>query len=154
MQSAHDLDVERLKRVPGGLNEVDAGMDAVVDDVHAVNLVLGVEVGVKSLLNVLHDRSPRVVVIDEVTKAGRVHHGQAQADAVLLNVGADALYAHGLGSKVQRRLLALLGRVKGRVEESVDKGRFAKARFTCHPMSARSYNHYRTDDGPRTYQRP
>lgn len=58
MQSAHDLDVKWLKRVPGGLDKVDAGMDAVVDDVHAVNLVLGVEVGVKSLLNVLHNRSP------------------------------------------------------------------------------------------------
>lgn len=109
MQSAHHLDVERLERVAGGLDEVYTCVDAVVDNVHAVDLVFGIEVGVEPLLDVLHDWSPRVIVVHEITKARSINDSQAEADAVLLDVGADALYADGLGCEVERRLLALLG---------------------------------------------
>ena len=111
VKSAHDLDIQRLERVASRLNEVNAGVHAVVDNVHAVDLVLGVEVSIKSLLDVLDNGSPRVIVINEVTKARGINHGQTETDAILFNVGADGLYANGLGSKVKRRLLALLGRV-------------------------------------------
>jgi hypothetical protein len=58
MKATHHLNIQRLKCVAGGLNEVDAGVDAVVDDVHAVDLVLGIEVGVETLLNVLDNGPP------------------------------------------------------------------------------------------------
>jgi hypothetical protein len=40
MQSAHNLDVQGLQRMAGGLNEVDACMDTIINDVHTVDLVL------------------------------------------------------------------------------------------------------------------
>jgi hypothetical protein len=131
MQAAHDLDVQRLQRVAGRLDEVDAGVDAIVDDVGAVDLVLGLEIGVVSLLDVLDDGAPRDVVVDEVAEAGGVDDGQAQADAVLLDVGARGLDGDGLGADVQARGLGLLGRVEGRVEERVDQGRLSEAGLAC-----------------------
>lgn len=93
----HDFNIEGLERVTGGLDEVDNCVNAVVDDVHAVDLVLGIEVSVKSLLNVLNNRVPRFVVIDEVTESRCVNDSQSQANAVLLDIGADRLYRNGLG---------------------------------------------------------
>lgn len=40
MQSAHNLDVQGLQRMAGGLNEVDACMNTIINDVHTVDLVL------------------------------------------------------------------------------------------------------------------
>lgn len=114
----------------GGLDEVDAGMDAVVDNVAAVDLVLGLEVGVEALLNVLDNRAPRVVVVDKVTKSRSVHHSQAQTHAVLLNVSAGRLDRHGLGDDVGIGAGALLGRVEGGVKQGVDKSRLSQAGFT------------------------
>lgn len=130
MQPAHDLNLKGLERVASGLDEEDAGMDAVVDNVHAVNLVLSVEVRVEALLNVLDNGAPRLVVVHKVTEAGRVDDGQAQANARLLDVGADGLDLDSLRNDVERRALLLLGGVEGRVEEGVDKSRLSEAGFT------------------------
>lgn len=74
MQLLHHLNVDGLQGVASGLNEVDNGVDAVVDNVHAVNLVLGIQVGVKALLNVLDNGVPGLIVVDEVAKAGCVDY--------------------------------------------------------------------------------
>jgi hypothetical protein len=58
VQLLHDLNIERLERVACGLDEIDDSVDTVVDNVHAVDLVLSIEVGVKSLLNVLNNGVP------------------------------------------------------------------------------------------------
>jgi hypothetical protein len=76
MKSAHNLDVQRLQSMTSRLNEVNAGMDAVVNDVHAVDLVLSIQVGIESLLNVVHDWSPRLVIVDKVSKSGCINNGQ------------------------------------------------------------------------------
>lgn len=55
VQSAHNFNVEGLQRVAGGLDEVDTGVDTVVDDVCTVDFVLSLEVGIVSLLNILHN---------------------------------------------------------------------------------------------------
>ena len=130
MQALHDLDVQGLQGVAGGLDEEDAGMDAVVNDVHAVDLVLGIEVGVEALLDVVDDGAPRLVVVDEVAEARGINNGQAETHAGLLNVGADGLDGDGLRDDVEAGALALLRGVEGRVEERVDEGRLAEARFT------------------------
>ena len=130
MQALHDLDVQGLQGVAGGLDEEDAGMDAVVNNVHAVDLVLGIEVGVKALLDVVDDGAPRLVVVDEVAEARGINNGQAETHAGLLNVGADGLDGDGLRDDVEAGALALLRGVEGRVEERVDEGRLAEARFT------------------------
>ena len=67
MEAAHDLNVKRLQSMASGLNEVDTGMDSVINNVHAIDLVLGLEIGIKSLFDVLHNWSPGVVVVDEVS---------------------------------------------------------------------------------------
>lgn len=105
-----------------GLNEEDAGVNTVVDNVHAVDLVLSIEVSIETLLDVVHNRAPRLVVVDEVTEAGCVNNSQSETDTGLLDIRADGLDGNSLGNNVQARSLALLGRVKGGVEESVDKG--------------------------------
>lgn len=130
MQTTHDFDIERLERVASGLNEVDTGVDAVVDNVHAVDLVLGIEVGIEALLDVLGDWAPGVVVVHEVAEAGGVDHSQAQANSVLFDIGADGLDVDSLGVEVERRLLALLGRVERGIEEGVDQSRLSEARLT------------------------
>lgn len=114
-----------------GLDEEDTRMDAVVNNVHAVDLVLRVEVSIESLLNVVDDGAPRLVVVDEVTEPGGIDDCQAKTNAGLLNVGADGLDGNGLGNDVEARSLALLGGVQGGVEECVYESRLAQARLAC-----------------------
>lgn len=151
VKTFHHLDVQRLQRMARWLNEKDAGMDPVVNNVHTIDLVLGVEVGIKALLDVVNNRPPRLVVVHEVAKAGRVDNGQAQTNTSLLNVSADGLDGDSLGNDVEARALALLGRVKRGVEQSVDQSRLSEARFTC-VLSASAFERKRFD--LRTYQRP
>lgn len=101
VQPAHDFDVKRLQRVAGGLDEVDAGMNAVVHNVHAVDLVLSVKVSIEALLDVLDNRPPRIIVVDKVTKPRSVNNRQAETHAVLFNIRGDGLDADSLGCKVQ-----------------------------------------------------
>ena len=120
VKAAHDLNVERLKRVTSRLNEENTSMDSVVDDVHAVDLVLSIQVRVESLFNVVDNRAPGLIVVDEITETRSVDNSKAETDTSLLNVGADGLDGNGLGNNVEARALALLGGVERGVEESVD----------------------------------
>ncbi len=131
MQAAHDLDIQRLEGVASGLDEVDTSVDTVVDNVAAVNLVLSLEVGVETLLDVLDNRAPRVVVVDKITEARGIDDAQAETDTVLLDVGAGGLDRHGLRDNVGIGTGALLRGVEGGVEQGVDKGRLSEAGFTC-----------------------
>lgn len=60
MQAAHELDVERLKAVPVGRDEVEAAVHALVGLHLAVHLRLGVQVLVILGLDVLDDWLPTV----------------------------------------------------------------------------------------------
>lgn len=130
VQSAHDLDVQRLQGVTCGLDKVDASVDAVVNNVHAVDLVLGVQICVKTLLNVLDNGAPRLGVVDKVSKARGVDDRQSQADSILFNVGTDGLNRHGAGCKVETGLLGFLWRIERCVEKGVDERRLSEAGFT------------------------
>lgn len=114
----------------GGLDEENASVDAVVNNVHAVDLVLGIEVCVISSLNIVDNGAPRLVIVDKVTKSGSVDDSQAETDTSLLNIGADGLNLNSLGNDVQARALALSGRVQRSVEEGVDESGLAETRFT------------------------
>lgn len=114
-----------------GLDEVDTGMDPVVNDVCAVDLVLGLEEGIVSLLNVLHNWAPGVIVVDKVSKAGSIDNGQAKTDAVLLNIGTGRLDRHSLGDDIVAWASTFLRGVKGGIEEGVHKSRLSQSRFTC-----------------------
>lgn len=131
VKSAHDLDVKGLEGVASRLDEEDTSVNSVVNDVHAVDLVLGIEVGVEALLNVVGNGAPRLVVVDKVAEARSVNNGQAETNTSLFDIGADGLDGDGLGDDVEARTLALLGGVQGGVEEGVNKRGLAKTRFTC-----------------------
>jgi hypothetical protein len=64
-------------------------MYAVVHDVHAIDLVLGIQICIEALLDVLHNRTPRSIVVHKVTKAGGINNGQTETNAILLDVRAD-----------------------------------------------------------------
>lgn len=130
VQSAHNLNIKRLQGVTSRLNEVDASVDTVVDNVHAVDLVLCVQVCIETLLNVFHNRAPGFVVVHKVSEARRVNNSKSQTHAILLNVGADGLDGNSAGSKVEAGLLGLLWWVERRVEECVHERRLSETRFT------------------------
>ena len=54
------------------LDEVDAGMHTVVDDIHPVDLVFGIQVCIKASLDVVDDWFPGVVIVDKVSKTGGI----------------------------------------------------------------------------------
>lgn len=125
MKATHDFNIQGLQRMAGWLDEVDAGMDSVVHNVHAIHLVLCLEIGIESLLNVFHNWSPGIIIVDKVTKARGINHGQTEADSILFNVCTDGLDGDCLGDDVQAGPLALAWRIKRGVEESIDQGRFS-----------------------------
>lgn len=131
VQPAHDLNVQRLQGMAGGLDKVDASVDAVVDDVRAVDLILGLQIRVAPLLDVLHDGAPRVVVVHKVTESGSVDDGQAKADAVLLDVRTDGLDRHGLGDDIVAGTGGFFRGIERGIEERVHESRLAQSRFTC-----------------------
>jgi hypothetical protein len=133
VQTLHHLDVKGLERMAGGLDEEDASVDTVVNNVHPVDLVFGIQVGIEALFNVVHNRPPRFVVVHEVTKAGSVNYRQSETNTGLLNVCADGLDGNRLGNDVEAGFLALLGWVQRGVEEGVDKRRLSETGFTCVP---------------------
>lgn len=77
MKSAHNFNVQRLQRMARGLDKVHTSVNPVIHNVHAVDLVLGIQVSIKALLNVIHNWSPRFVIIDEVTKTRGIDNGQS-----------------------------------------------------------------------------
>lgn len=129
VETLHDLNVERLQRVASGLDKEDTCVDAVVHDVHPVDLVLSIQVSIEALLDVIRDWPPGLVVVDEVTEARGINNGQAQANTGFLDICADGLDGDSLGQNVEARSLALLGRVEGSIEQSVYKGRLSETRL-------------------------
>lgn len=129
MEALHDLDIQRLQGVASGLDEEDTSVNAVVDNVHAIHLVLGIQVGVEALLDVVGNWAPRLIIVDKVTETRGVDNGQAETDTSLLDISADGLNGHSLGEDVEARALALLGWVQRCVEECVDQGRLSEPRL-------------------------
>ena len=99
-------------------------MDTIIHNVYPVHLVFRVEVCIESLFNILDDRPPRVVIVDEITKSWSVDHRQTQANAIFLDIGADRLYRDGFWDDLEARAFSFLGRVKRGIEEGIDKGGF------------------------------
>lgn len=130
MQAAHHLNIQGLEGVTGRLNKVNAGVDSVVDDVAAVNLIFGLQVGIETLLDVLNDGAPRIVVVHKITETGGVNNAQTQTDTILLDISAGRLDRDGLGDDIGIGARALLGRIERGVEQGVDESRLSEARFT------------------------
>jgi hypothetical protein len=76
MKSAHNFNVQWLQSMASRLNEVNTGVDPVVNDIHAVDLVLSVQVCIETLFDVIHNWSPRLIIVNEVTKTRGINNGQ------------------------------------------------------------------------------
>lgn len=126
VKTSHDLNIQRLQRMTSGLNKEDASMNAVVDNVHSVDLVLSIEVCIVSTLDVVNNGTPRLIIVDKITKSRCVDHGQAETNTSLLDVGADGLDLDSFGNDVMARALALFRGVQRGVEQRVDQSGLAK----------------------------
>lgn len=92
-------------RMASGRNEVETSVDAIVDNLLAVHAVLLLEIGIVARLDVLDDGIPAashvtneprteresgwskpVFIVDKVAKSRCIHHVQAQAHTILLDV--------------------------------------------------------------------
>ena len=76
-KTLHDFDIQRLQRVSGWANEVQAGVDAEINAVNATRLLLLKHVGFVLIVEELDDRLPRVAVVDIVAKPGSINDSQA-----------------------------------------------------------------------------
>ena len=119
MNSAHELNVQRLKSVPCGCNEVQAGMyssvwnlkfkmvriqkknitisqfSSLITNLHPGDPGLSLKEVIKLVLNVLEDRGPTIGVVNGVAIAGGVDHGQRKFHSVLLQLALVCLHLLG-----------------------------------------------------------
>ena len=58
VQSSHDFNIQRLERVSSGLNEVNTSMDAVVNNVHTIDLIFSIKVSIKALFDIINNWAP------------------------------------------------------------------------------------------------
>ena len=121
--------IDRLQGVAGGLDEEQAAVNPGVLD---VALTLGSEflaqVRGVLVLDVLDDRIPTAVVVDQVAIAGSVDDVESQADAVLLDdVGDGVDLGGGTDNLVRDETTLGLNQVRG--EDGVDQGRLAQSRL-------------------------
>ena len=79
----HHLHVQRLEAMSSGSDEVEAGVYPGVSDLHSLHPGLSLQVGIKLILNIVHNRSPTLSVVHCFTKAGSVNYCQGQFDSIL-----------------------------------------------------------------------
>lgn len=101
------------------LDEIHACMYTVVHNIDAVDLVLGVKIGIKALFNILDYRAPGYVIVDKVTETRSVDDSQSKTNAVFFDIGADRLNGDGLGADVEAWRLAFLRGVERGVEQGI-----------------------------------
>jgi len=91
-QLLQDDDIDGLESVTSRLDEVQAAVDASILDVAvALGGELLAQVGRVLVLDVLDDRVPASVVVDQVAVSGSVDNVQAQTNTVLLNDVSDGV---------------------------------------------------------------
>jgi hypothetical protein len=76
VKSAHNLDVQWLQSMASRLDEVYASMNSVIDNVHSVDLVLSIQISIEALLNIIHNWSPRLIIVNEISKARGINDCQ------------------------------------------------------------------------------
>lgn len=130
----HD-NVDRLQRVTGGLDEEQAAMDAGVLDVFvAIGRELLAQVGGVLVLDVLDNRVPAAVVVDQVTVARGINNVEPKANAILFD---DVGYRVDLGGRSDDFLghKTTLGLDKVGGEDGIDESRLSEASLACGPKT-------------------
>lgn len=128
VESLHELDVQRLQTVSRGRYEVQAAVHSVVRHRSAVHPRLGVQEILAFAVDVVDDRLPAVAVVHGVSEPRRVHDGEGQLDAALLDQHFGLFHLHGLLDALGRSRI-ILGVQVGQ-EQGVDERRFPETRLT------------------------
>lgn len=118
-------------------DKVDTCMDTVIDYVHTIDLILGLEICIKPLLNVFDDGSPGIIVVDKIAKSWSINDCQSESHTVLLDICTDGLDGNRLWNYVETRTLSFSGRIEGGVEQGVDKCGFSETRLACSRLMIR-----------------
>jgi hypothetical protein len=91
-------------------------MNSIIDDIHTIDLILGLQICIKALLNIVDNWPPGLIVVDKITKTWSVDDGEAKTHTILFNVGANRLDRDSLWDNVKAGPLALLWWVERRVK--------------------------------------
>lgn len=78
-------------RVTGGPNEEEACVDSEIGLLSTLGLLFLSHVGFMLVINEVDDRSPRVTVIDVVSKARRINNGEFDLEGLFLQLRLDNL---------------------------------------------------------------
>jgi hypothetical protein len=82
-QSLHDLNIQRLQCVSSRADEVQAGMDTKINLIDTSGLLLLQHVRLVLIIQKLDDWHPGVAVVDIVSEARGVDHGETNYDQSL-----------------------------------------------------------------------
>lgn len=125
----HD-DVDRLEGMASRGDEVQAAVDAGVLNVSlTLRSQFLAQIRAVLVLDVLDDRVPAAVVVDEVAVAGGVNNVQSQTDAILLNDVRNGVDLGGAADGLVG-LEATLAVDEMRCEDGVDQSGLAKTGLT------------------------
>ena len=127
--------VNRLESVTRRLDEIQAAVDPRVLDVAlALGGELLVQVGAVLVLDILDDRVPAAIVVDQIAIAGGVDNVETETDTVFLDHLGRGLDLGGAADGLVGRYAAL-GVEKVRGEDGVDESGFAETGLACEDIS-------------------
>jgi hypothetical protein len=115
-------------------NEIKAAMNSIIRDVSSIETTLIVQVPLELVIHILVYSLERVVAVDGLAEAGRVHNCQAELHASLLDFDRGGLDAHRLFDSIGHAHMRSL-RIQVRQEQTVDESRLAKTGLANHHQS-------------------
>lgn len=68
VKTLHHLNVQRFERMTSGLDKIDACVYPVVDDSGSVDLAFRIKIGIKAIVDIINDCTPRLIIVDEFPK--------------------------------------------------------------------------------------
>jgi hypothetical protein len=130
-QLLEDNNVNGLERVARRLNEEQAAVDTGILEVTlTLSSKLLAKVGTVLVLDVLDNRVPAALVVDQITIARCVNNVEAQTNAIFLDDVRNGVDGCG-GADLLVRVEATLAVHEVRGEDGVDQGRLAETSLAC-----------------------
>lgn len=115
----------------GGPNKVQASVYSEVALLSPLRLLLLTHVGLMLIVNEVDNRSPRITVIDVVTKPWGIDHSEFDFELFLLKLSLDDFNFRELVKLLVVTAVVALGWRQLSRKQRVDEGSFAKSRLAC-----------------------
>lgn len=77
-------------------DEIETTMDAIVDNVPAIQTVFVAQEALVLLVDILKDCTETVRIVDGITEAGRINNGESQFDTAFFNLHCGCVQCDGL----------------------------------------------------------